>query len=134
MANLEFYDTRTCAMQEIHNLQYFEGKPREAMINFCRSNLGRPVVWKIVDPSGNDKGRAGALFSFYFFSGPTNRRYGSQFAEFIKENELGKLIESPALTNHAYHPDHANQIWIWMPDVTALNRWWKANQTKTTKG
>lgn len=133
MANLEFYDSRSCAIQEIHKLAEFQNDPKGAMISFCRANLGRPVVWKIVDPSGNDKGANGALFTFYYFSSPVYRgqeNYGEQFARFIEKEKLGKIVTTPALLNKAYHPDHANQVWIWMPDVTALNTWWKANQPK----
>ncbi len=128
---LEFYDAQSCAIQEIHRLKDFQGAPQDAMISFCKSNLGRPVVWKVVDPSGRDKGAEGALFSFYFFSSSVyagRETYGQQFADFITTNGLGKLITTPALANKAYHPDHANQIWIWMPDLPALTKWWKNNQ------
>lgn len=134
MANeLEYYDSRSCAIQEIHQLKLFQDNPKGAMISFCKANLGRPVVWKIVDPSGNDKGANGALFTFYYFSSPVYREvvyYGEQFAKFIETEKLGKLVTTPALANKAYHPDHSNQVWIWMPDVKALTDWWKANQPK----
>jgi hypothetical protein len=130
---LEFYDAQSCAIQEIHRLKDFKDDPKGAMVSFCRSNLGRPVVWKVVDPTGNDKGANGALFSFYFFSSSIYKgrsSYGEQFASFIVDNRLGNLVTTPALLNKAYHPDHANQIWIWMPDLPALNKWWKENQPK----
>jgi len=136
MANLEFFDSQSCAIQEIHKVKSFQDDPKGAMISFCKSNLGRPVVWKVVDPSGNDKGANGALYSFYYFSSAIYKSkvsYGEQFADFILKNKLGKLVTTPALTNLAYHPDHANQIWIWMPDVPALNAWWKENQTTKPK-
>lgn len=133
MPNLEVYDTHSCAISEIHNVRAFQGDPKGAMMSFCKLSLGRPVVWKIVDPSGNDKGQDGALYSFYFFSSPIYRgktSYGEQFAQFIEDEKLGRIVTTPGLLNHAYHPDHANQIWIWMPNVKALEAWWKANKPK----
>lgn len=137
MAELTYFNTHCCALEEIHDLKHFDGKPKEAMISFCKSNLGRPVVWKIVDPSGNDKGRAGALFSFYFFTAsvyPGRSSYGAQFKDFIETNELGKVIETPLMTNMAFHTDHGNKVWIWMPDLKALEKWWKNNIPKRGGG
>lgn len=131
-SRLTFFDAQSCAIQEIHNLKAFQNKAREAMVSFCKCNLGRPVAWKVVDPSGKDKGANGALFTFYLFSAPVypgRVMYGTQFAEFIRQERLGDILTTPALKNAAYHPDHANQIWIWMPAIGALNRWWKVNKT-----
>lgn len=134
MSTLTYHDAQSCAIQEIHGLKWFQGNPKGAMVSFCKANLGRPVVWKIVDPSGNDKGAPGALFSFYFFSGPIYKgktSYGEQFAAFINQERLGNLVTTPAMINKAYHPDHANQIWIWMPDLKALTAWWEKNKPTT---
>jgi hypothetical protein len=135
MANLDFYDTHCCALEEIDKLASFEGDPKGAMISFCRSNLGKPVEWKIRQPSG-DFGAAGALYSFYFFTASVYKgktSYGEAFAKFIEENKLGKTITTPIMTNMAFHTDHGNQVWIWMPDVQALNAWWKVNQPVRAK-
>ena len=133
MSNLQYFDTQTCAMQEIHNLQAFQGDPGGAMASFCRANLGKPVVWKVRDPSGNDKGAKGALYSFYFFSSPIyhgRASYGEQFTALIETEGLGKLVTTPAMVNKAYHPDHANQIWIWLPDLSKLTSWWDNHKPK----
>lgn len=131
MSELAYRNTLCCALEEIDKLAAFDGNPKAAMVSFCQANLGRPVVWKIRDPSGNDKGANGALFSFYFFTAAVYKgkvSYGAQFARFIAENGLGQVIESPLMTNMAFHTDHGNQVWIWMPDLKALTKWWKENQ------
>jgi len=119
-------------MQEIDKLSSFQDDPKGAMISFCKDNLGRPVVWKVRDSGGNDKGALGALFSFYFFTAAVYHgkvSYGAKFAKFIEDEKLGTLISTPALVNYAYHSDHLNQVWIWMPNLKALETWWKANQS-----
>lgn len=137
MANLEYYNTHCCALEEIDKLANFDGDPKEAMISFCKSNLGRPVEWKIRMSSG-DFGAKDALYSFYFFTAAVYGKkvsYGHQFAKFIEENGLGNVVTTPVMANMAFHTDHGNQIWIWMPNVKALKKWWEENKpTKLKRG
>lgn len=134
--NLDFYNTHCCAMEEIDKLASFQNDPKGAMVSFCKSNLGRPVEWKIRMSSG-DYGRAGALYSFYFFTAAVygkKANYGQQFADFITENKLGAIVTTPVMTNMAFHTDHGNQVWIWMPDVKALTAWWATNKPARNRG
>ena len=132
MGNLKFYDTHCCALEEIDGLAEFPNNPKGAMVDFCRTYIGKRVEWKVRVPKG-DFGSQGALYSFYFFTAAVYRKgtgYGVQFAEFIKENKLGEVITTPVMTNMAFHTDHGNQVWIWMPDVKALTKWWTENKPK----
>lgn len=116
-----------CAYQEIANLSAHTSG-REAMIEFCRLNWGTGKT--------NYHGlqaKGATLYSFYLFSAPIGGNwgregYGKEFADFILENKLGQIIETPALTNFAFHADHKNQVWVWMPEHNAVAAWWEANR------
>jgi hypothetical protein len=77
------------------------------------------------------------LYSFYIFSAAVDhdgsplhgseRAYGHNFAQFIRDNELGKVWETDHVANEAFHPDHSNKLWMWAPDEKALYKWREAN-------
>jgi hypothetical protein len=136
---MEFKDMSACAMQELANIS--EDKDAlDSLTKFCLHNLGeaRPK-W------GISLARKGSLFAFYIFSGAVshdgsaaayktqsycgrryNDLYAKEFADLLRENKLGEVWESPVIKNTVFHPDHANQMYVWMPDIEALNAWWKA--------
>ena len=59
--------------------------------------------------------------------------YGKNFYNFILENKLGEVWESPLRPNKAWHPDHENQVYVWMPDHAAILAWWAVNDPDKTK-
>jgi hypothetical protein len=122
---LAFFSTKSCAINEIHNLQAYLGKPEEAMKEFCRQNVERRVMFNN-DP--HDLGMAGAIYAFYLFSARVmpgeTVTYGDQFAAYILEHELGKVWESEVKQNEAYHPNWGNRVWVWTPDLKAIHAWW----------
>lgn len=147
---MKFTDTHCCAIQEISGLRMHK-TPEEAMEAFCKANLddGTPLAFKGYRCQGKN------LFSFYMFTGsvpiagrvggteyvegqgfqPLNKDYGPRFAEFIRTRGFGSVTESPAIPNKAFHPDHANVIWIWAPDRASIEAWWtKRKADKMPKG
>ena len=116
--------TQCCAIQEIDGLSY-HANAKEAMLSFCKQNFVDGVKYNGTRSYNN------ALYSFYLFTAALLRDakpYGSEFAEFIKENNLGEVWASPKRVNEAFHPDHSNQVWVWMPNPEKLCEWWMANK------
>lgn len=94
------------------------------MISFCQNALIAPPKF------GRFVGRVEEISSFYLFTaavGPAWRGYGQMFHDFIITEKLGEVYQSPLRPNKAWHPDHSNQVYIWMPDHRALKAWWKVN-------
>ena len=117
--------TSCCAIQDIDQLSA-HGTARGAMIAFCQQALHHPPVF--MGPT--DKGRKDEISSFYLFTAAVSKRhptYGQDFYDFIKENELGDVYQSPLRPNRAWHPEHSNQVYVWTPDLKALREWWKDN-------
>jgi len=132
---------------EISGLRMY-GSPEEAMEAFCRANLedGKSLAYK------GYRCQPRTLYSFYMFTGsipitgkvsnewvvelgfvPIDRDYGPKFAKFIVEKGLGSVTESPPVPNKAFHPDHANVIWIWAPDKKAIDGWWETRMVAHKK-
>lgn len=123
---MNIIDLAQCACAEINGLAYHH-QGREAMREFCRiAWSGKEVSTKWPTAS---KG-AMKLSSFYLFTAAANGidGYGGNFAKFIKEHKLGEVVETPAVINAKFHPDHRNKAWIWTPDVPALDKWWQAEK------
>lgn len=137
---MNIHNTKCCGIQEIDKLGQHKSA-EEAMVSFCKQQLHQALKF------GSCTARSGSLFSFYMFTaavyekGSTDEygvvitdgfahKYGVQFAKFIKENKLGKVWASPAKKNTVFHPNHANQIYIWNADQPALEAWWNDWQAK----
>ena len=139
---MHFQNAKYCCLNEICELREHD-TPKEALIEFCHQQIIEPPKFK--SPRHTTPETCGGLYPFYMFSAavthgggagvaslfgnPTTRMYGHEFAKFIKENGLGEVWQSPARQNTTFHPEHDNIVWIWMPDVKALEKWWKANKT-----
>jgi hypothetical protein len=126
---MEMFSLADCSIQQIHELKV-HATGEEAMVAFCKLNLAKPVRWKLENAMYAKK-----LYAFYVFSSPlslngtyTHGKYGANFRKFIEDNKLGTVWESPAVKNDIFHPDHANRIWIWMPDNDAVRAWWEKKQ------
>lgn len=129
-------DTTSCAMQEITGLAAFTNQPREAMKAFCRlvfDDNGEASVRF----GGIERCTKGSLYSFYLFSTAVAMTkgyeasypaYAQQFTQFIRENKLGEVLESPIRPNKTFHSHHGNQIFIWTIETEAVKKWWKENK------
>lgn len=120
---LTMYDTNSCCIQEIAGLKVYAGKPEEAMKAFCKLNL-KPTGVKYHGFTA----RAKTLYTFYYFTAAVKKQkgddnYGTQFAKFIRDNKLGVLTPSPVKKNYGFHSDHFNQVWLWHPNLSALQKW-----------
>ncbi len=124
----------SCAAAPIENLGE-HANALDAMSAFCRLALGNIAEFTK---------KYQTLFTFYvFIAGPEVAagepgsshhskpwvKYGTEFAAFIEENKLGLVSTLPPRLNLKFHPKSTAQIWIWHPDQTALENWWK-NQSK----
>ena len=102
------------------------------MVDFCSTALDEGVKFQ-------SRKETGVIYSFYLFTAALDpignphgsyRLYGQEFCQFILDHQLGEVWESPARMNTAFHKDHANQVYIWMPDKDALDAWWQTYQEK----
>lgn len=127
--------TSCCAIQDIDRL-CSHATPKEAMIAFCQQAILQPPKF------GGSNGRKDQISSFYLFTaavypsrylgyGGCYRAYGKAFYAFILDNNLGDVWESPSRPNNAWHPDHENQVYVWMPDHAAILAWWAVNDPDT---
>ncbi len=134
---MEIVTTRCCAIMEIDKLSRHT-TPEEAMAEFCKLT----IVTQPLFGTARNIPVAGSQYAFYLFTaacdkngeslykGVGYRAYGKEFAEFIKENGLGKVWASPPKHNEVFHPDHHNQVWVWDVDNEALKAWWTKFQAK----
>lgn len=75
----------------------------------------------------------GKLYNFYIFSAAITvggKRYGDNLANFIKDNGLGDILETPAMENVKFHPQRSNKVYVWIVDQKAVQKWY----TKLLKG
>jgi hypothetical protein len=52
-------------------------------------------------------------------------KYGTEFAEFIRENKLGEVVTVGPKPNKKHHPKSTAQAWLWSPDQSAVEAWWR---------
>jgi len=52
---------------------------------------------------------------------------GALLKEAIEQFKLGTVVETPAVINRLYHPDHKAKALIWTVDPEALIKWWEVN-------
>lgn len=139
---MEIKTLSCCALQEIANIGYMGYPPSRKSANtrgeslleeFCKLNWG----------SGGGRVKYHSttaapktLYNFYIFSYPVrslddSMNTGKVFADAIKHFGLGDVWESPATVNEAFHADHKNQMWVWMPDSKKLYAWYTARVKKS---
>lgn len=126
----------SCAASGISNLSG-SGSPLKAMQDFCKMELGAkngkfgPVSY-------------GKLAAFYVFvAGPEVKlgqpgsshhskpwtKYGTEFAAFIEENNLGTVATLGQKLNLKHHASTTCQVWLWSPDQKRMEEWWKQEGT-----
>lgn len=116
-----------CAVHEIVNLSEHNGDSENAMKAFCSywsQNEYGARTKKLIDPG-----------AFIIFTGVEYDKedcvdvgYGSAFAQYIKDNNLGVVVESPKRYNRRNEPDHQDQIWIWAPSFDHLREWYNKHK------
>jgi hypothetical protein len=124
--NINNNGTDCCASAVINDLAAHPD-PLSAMKAFCRHYKAPKYL------GGGTTG----VRTFYIFSGVEKLTKGSypdvvygypaKFARFIVKNGLGNVVKSVLRSNHLYHPDHLDRVYVWHPNVVALSKWWKEN-------
>lgn len=124
---MNFSKTSCCAIADITGLGgHLTAK--DAMISFCQQALLKPTKF------GTANGAPGEIYSFYLFTaalGSYTKPYGKNFYDFIKQNNLGEVYESPVRDNKAFHKGRGNQVYIWTPDADAIRAWWEKHDPST---
>lgn len=132
---MNFNGTQCCGVQELSSLSNHK-KPDEAMAAFCTHifgavNKGRRSAFDRTKDKAKPVVKMNAtLYSFYTFTAAIYKnkaeesQYGPAFAKFIREHKLGQVSTCRARPNHAFHPDHKVQAWIWRPSLRTLKTWW----------
>lgn len=114
---------------------------KDAMIQFC--NLQRKVEGSNAPPYNMKRGlkldpNIANLYAFSAVVGYKSNlyhekviskpKYGPDFAEFIRKNKLGRLIETWDGLWNKNHPNHKVKIWLWSPSFKNLSAWWEKNR------
>lgn len=112
--------TTACSHGELSNIYQHGSNPAETVKDVMKDALTTAHYGHSPD---------GTMFSFYVFSVPVMKgemtNAGDALAKFINGNGLGEVIETPAMTNKAYHPDHANKVYVWTVDHKAVAAWYR---------
>ena len=124
----------SCAISSLSGIGEFSN-PVDILRSFCQTELGRVTRFN----AGYKH-----LAAFYVFSaGPEVRstdpggthhskdhwpRYGTEFAQYLVENRLGEVSTLPPKLNLRHHNTSTAQVWLWSPDQTELQNWWKNQQ------
>lgn len=121
--------TACCAVDEIFQLSHHT-TAKDAMKAFCKR------VYE--EHAGTMLGRPKITQALYLFTGvirhtdgskpETNFTYGPEFAQFIKDNGLGKVRASFSAANRLNHPTHVVKAWLWRSNEKAVKTWWKKNK------
>jgi hypothetical protein len=128
---MDIISTKCCGVNEIHGLKEYPNDPEKAMLDFCENQLESNNKFHRETASVKN-----AICTHYFFTGAVYDRdltadggvkdehYGRAFANFIKKNKFGVVMESPCEINKAWHPDHSTVMWMWTPNFNNLRAWY----------
>lgn len=130
------YCCGSCAIGSIQNI----GEHKDAVELFaaiCKNQLGLPDRY-----SANKA--YGKMICFYIFcAGPevvsTEKggnhhskdhwpQYGTEFARFLIDNNLGMVGTLGQRENVKHHPGFTAQLWMWAPNQEACEQWWTEYQ------
>lgn len=120
----------SCACFEISSLAS-EQSGESAMMTFFKLALQPPAPSKYAIPT---KGAYTTPAAHYIFTaGPEGTggsgygsAYGTNFAKYIEDNNLGKVATCGKVANAKFHGAAKCQTWIYQPDKKALIEWYEA--------
>lgn len=119
-------DSDGCIFTVIAGLSAFSDA-KTTMLAFCKEHLANGC--------GSDSySFPQLLYSHYVFSGPTkdgnagNYPYAPKFAEFLEKNGLGDVVGSKPTDNKKYHAGRLGQVFIWVPNQKAVEKWYASNK------
>ena len=128
--NIATYFVSSCAVASISNLGKHKNA-KEAMIAFCSQELPMSSygIGKFPKLTANYVFCAGPEVPLGEKGGSHHSkpwvRYGSEFAEFLLENGLGKIATPGPILNFKHHSDSTCQVWVYQPDQEAVEKWWR---------
>jgi hypothetical protein len=120
-------------VKDIGDLCEHNGNPEKGMVQFCKIVSQRNYYTKANHLQ---------MAAFYVFTGVVacngdeedddyleedTLDYGPEFAAYIKEHNLGALIETPGRWNRLNHPTHKVKVWVWAPSETSLTAWYNSH-------
>jgi hypothetical protein len=136
--NVSTYVCSSCAVASIADIGSHKD-PVGVLIAFCKGELGVKDVYRK---------QYGILTNFYVFcAGPEVKstekggsghsknhwpRYGTEFAAYLVENELGEVVTLGPKLNAKHHSTSTAQVWVWSPDQKAVEKWWDKQQKRSS--
>jgi hypothetical protein len=122
--NISITTLECCGVKEIHGISYYHSELHPDYLKYC--------VFHILTKVGKDmRGKPRTLLHLpagihllftqaSSYENPTNP-YGEKLRDFITENKLGTVIETPAKVN----PNSDNYVvaFLWTMDRVACSRW-----------
>lgn len=133
---VDTYVCGSCAVGGIKNLGEHKN-PVDALVTFCKNQLGIKDQFT---------GIYSKLICYYIFcAGPEVKsdepggshhsknhwpKYATEFAQFIKDNELGEIVTLGPKLNIKHHKKSTAQVWAWSPNQERMEAWWDTYQNK----
>ena len=118
---LYLYGTRNCGVFEIDHLSSVD-TPKEAFIQAMFQINRFPIDFPFVTFTGVSK-FAGTKESYLHVNALGKKEgYGEEFAAYLEENKLGRIVRSGAERNWS---NNDIQLWIWVIDRKASNKLFK---------
>jgi hypothetical protein len=120
-----------CGMKEIANLQASKNSLEALKVILDSPTTGFQFSQRVKAPK-----RLGQIVFTQANSAGDNARpnYGYHFADYIRNQKLGLVVESAKLAPNPNYPrGHMIKTWIWTPDPAALWKWWKKNGGQSAK-
>ena len=122
---MEILNLSCCGVKEIRGLSY-SGSASEAFREFGKLTFQRTQL----DLQGNPQPAPIDKFRYVLFSqaGKPEYEYGTAFAEFLREHNLGTILE----TSFNLNPNSGNQlkVWLWTVDWGAVKAWFATHAEK----
>jgi hypothetical protein len=125
------YCCGSCAIGSLESIGQ-HANAEEVFSIFCQSQLGIP------DRYTPNKQYAKLITFYIFCAGPETPKeqggnhhskdhwpkYGTEFAQFLIDNNLGMVGTLGARENVKHHKGFTAQLWMWAPNQEACESWW----------
>ena len=115
--------TSCCGLIELHEISF-----HKTAYEVLRDVGPKMLSFGMVEVKDRQVLNFGRLRPFVLFTGvtgyhknpPNTYQYGDNFANFIRANNLGELIETPEGRNWT---NNMVKVWVWKPDYPNLMQW-----------